>query len=102
MLSATRARYDSERGLELTEDRRTSRSKAHVTREDELTPNSTNSTFYLRDANQATSTQTPKHQTDRRFTTEFYSSVSILFEPSHINMRNEKVRVPTLKNNHID
>src|SRR6185369_12137643 len=102
MLSRARSGNHTEGRLELTEDRRLARGKAHIAGEYELTAYAANATFNLRDGDEAAGAHVPKDLADRGIPVELRCRLSVLLDPSNINVGNEVIRISALEYEHLD
>jgi len=102
VLSGARSGDYTKRRLKLTKDRRLARRKAHVARQYELAPNTTNTTLDLRNADEPTGAQLTEQLTDRLFAAEARRSLPVLFDSGHIHVGNEILRVGGLEHEHLD
>src|ERR1700730_7899174 len=102
VLSGARSGNHTKRRLELTENRRLARGKAHVAGEYELAAHAANAPLDLSDGNKAAGAQVPKDLADRGFSVELRCRLAVLLDPSNVNVGNEVVRVSALKHDHPD
>ena len=102
MLGAAPAGDHAERRLELTEDRRLARGKAHVARQHELAAGAAYATLDLRDGDEAACAQMAKQQGDRRLAGQLRRLRPVLLDPGHVDVGNEVVGVGALEHEHLD
>src|SRR6185295_14452335 len=102
MLSRARSGDHTEGRLELTEDRRLARRKAHIAGEYELTAHAANPAFDLRDGNEAAGAHVPKDLADRGISVEPRCRLAVLLDPSNVNVGNEVVRISAFEYEHLD
>ena len=88
--------------LELTENRRLPRGKAHVARQHELAAGAAHATLDLRDGDEAACAQMAKQEGDRRFAGQLRRLLPVLFDPGHVDVGNEIVGVGALEHEHLD
>ena len=102
MLNAAAARDEAERQLRLTENRRLTRSKAHVARKYELAASAAYPTLDLRDGDETACAQMTEQEPDRRFAGQLRRLLPVLFDPRHIDVGNEIVGVCALEHEYLD
>ena len=102
MLDAAAARDHPHRRLQLAENRRLSRGKAHVARQHELAAGAANAAFDLRDGDKAACAEVAKQQANRRLAGQFCRLGPVLLDPGHVDVGNEIVGVGALEHEHLD
>ena len=102
MLNGAGAGKQTERRLELTEDRRLSRGKTHIARQHELATGAAHATLDLRDGDQAAGAQMTKQAAERRFAGELRRFLPVFADPSHVDVRDEVVGVGAREHEHLD
>src|SRR5262249_14353948 len=102
MLNAASAGDRTESWLRLTENRCLSRGKTHVACQYELIAACAHATLDLSDADKTTRAEMTKHEGDRSFACQLRRLLAVFFDPGHVDVRDEIVRVGTLQHKHFD
>jgi hypothetical protein len=101
VLRSASAWDQTERGLELTEDRRLPRGETHVARQHELAAGAAHATLDLRDADQAARAQMAKHEGDRRLADQLRRLRPVVRDSRHVDVRDEVVGVGAREHEHL-
>src|SRR5262245_34788343 len=100
MLRAARSRNHTERRLELTENRRLSRGKAHIAGQNKLAADAAYATLDLSDGDEPACAQMTKHEGDGWLAGQPCRCLAVLLDPGHVDVGNEIVGVGALENDH--
>jgi hypothetical protein len=100
VLGGASAGEQTERRLELTEDRRLSRGKAHVAGQHELAAGAADATLDLRDGDEAAHAQMAKQEGDRQIAGQRRRLRPVFADPSHVDVGNEVVGVGAREHEH--
>src|SRR5262245_2445988 len=93
VLDAAPAGDGTEGLLQLAEDRRLARGKAHVARQHELAACATDTTLDLRYGDEAACAQPAKQECDRRFPGQLRRLVPVLLDLGYVDVRNKIVGI---------
>src|SRR5262249_45724551 len=102
VLDAPRAGAHTCRRLRLAENRRLSRSKAHVAGQHELAAACANAALDLRDGDQAACAEIAKHQANRCLSGQLCRLCPVLLDLGHVDMGYKIVGIGALKHEHLD
>ena len=102
MLDGAAAREQTERRLELAEDRRLARGEAHVARQHELAARGADATLDLRDRDEPARAQMAKQKGNRRFAGQLRCLRPVLPDPGQVDVGDEVVRIGALEHEHLD
>jgi hypothetical protein len=102
MLGRSPTRDQTERGLQLTEDRRLSRREAHVGCQHELAADSPYATLDLCDGHEPAVAQVVEQKGKRRLACQLRRLGSVVVYPCQVDVGDEVVGVGALEHEHLD